>query len=106
MFVPVEAEWQFRLQCFSRLRFSWLVLLYVYDGAQNTSTNFDQGSVAHDFYGCLLRPSVPPEITPSSSTHSRGVPIQAISSLRYAPVAEFDIRANGGSVYGIVFAMQ
>ena len=42
------------------------MLLYVHDPAQNTSTDSNQGSIAHDFHGCLLRSTVSPEINPSS----------------------------------------
>jgi hypothetical protein len=56
-------------QEFSRLHIGAVVLLYVYDGAQDITTYFDQGSVAHDFYGCLLRPAVLPTVTPSRCAH-------------------------------------
>jgi hypothetical protein len=54
------------VQYISRLHSRTVVLLYGHDGAQDITKNFDQGPVAHDFHGCLLRPAVPPGITPSS----------------------------------------
>jgi hypothetical protein len=83
------------------------VLLYVYDGAQDITADFDQGPIAHDFHGCLLRAAALPRVD-SSSMHTpmRGVPIPASSSLRHALVALGDDCAIGGSVHGINFALQ
>lgn len=49
-----------------------VVLIYVHDSAQDTTTYFNQSPAAHDFHGCLLWPAVSPEVIPSSM-HPRPV---------------------------------
>jgi hypothetical protein len=88
------------------LRFTRLVLLYVYDRAQNITTYFDQGSVAHDFHGCMLRSAVPRKVAPLSM-HPRPVVCRFKPAVRYGMrnVDFIDFRVNGGSVHGIVSVM-
>ena len=48
----------------SSLRELVLVLIYLHDHAQAAETYLDQGPVAHDFYGRLLRSTDPGLNTP------------------------------------------
>src|SRR5271165_3475912 len=56
----------------SGLRCNPLVLLWLYDRAQDITSHLDQGSVAHDFHGCLLRSTVPPIVDFDVAPESRG----------------------------------
>lgn len=81
-FTPARLRVPRFAQDISHLRNCVLVLLYVYDGAQDTTTYFDQGPVAHDFHGCLLRPTVFPRVIPSSM-HPRSVACSSMPAVRY-----------------------
>lgn len=88
------------------------MLLSVYAGTPDIPSNSDQGAIAHDLYGCLLRSTVPSQVAHFVDAPGM-VPIRVLgrgvssSSQLFATVLrELRLDANGGSVYANVFGIH